>query len=233
MFNKIAFTCAFIMSVAAHAAPVQVTAPALALPLAATQTIMMTLTAPTDFDGTAIELSIDRRTLDTVDLEKEVMIQIPTTPIVIRAGQTIQVPLALTTAAGSPSFDNGFFLVNAKTVGKMEASQAQVALKVEAIYEVRLDANHAWSTPRQAALRTHPNGVLFRVYNYDQSSEHLVHGAGAIPHASTPLARATPERHGGVYEVRIPGNRPSFVGQYYCHNHETSQVGHNITFNSK
>jgi hypothetical protein len=197
------------------------------------QKVFVTLQAPADFGGTKALLKIDRTELNTVDTENEVQITVTPGEVNIKAGETAQVTLQLNALVSAPSFENGFFKLNVETPETGEMAQAQVALKVPAIYEIGLYANHVWSTPKEAMIRAHKNGVLVRVINFDQTSQHLLHGAGAIPHGTQPMARATPDRHGGVYEFKVAFSQTSSRGLYYCHDHENSTVGHTIIFNAK
>lgn len=198
----------------------------------------ISVSATNGFSG-AINLSVDRLGLATLDAANDIVISPAEIPLDLQAGETKNVEITITTKTMANS-GAGRFSVVATPVSTAYTGEVKLNfdINVNPVYEVRVLArvNNVMVYDRDltlASFRPHTNGLTVRFINMDTTLEHTIHGSGRVTHqnANNPLdvATATGPVAGGVYEVRVmPATTPS-TGAYHCHIHGGQD--HQMRFN--
>ena len=187
--------------------------------------------APAGFKGN-ISLSAD---VSKVDASVAITPNVITVPA--SAGATdLPFKIQFQTAAESHSFKGMPIQLTAQTDGNPAPLVQTLLLTVNPVYEIDLTGGPApegWSSPQAIVMPKHDGGVTIRFVNLDTKSTHTIHGEGAIPHqdTDTPMAAATADHAGGVYEITVPAGDPT-SGSYRCHDHESEDMLRSISFNN-
>jgi hypothetical protein len=199
-----------------------------------TATVRGVVQVPAGFTGD-ITLSVDSSALPQGASEVALAIAPATLHVATANAAMTEIPvqIAIRSQAESHSFKDLSVKVAAKAQG-ISSVQA-IAVTVDAVYEIDFNGGPApegWSSPMTLNFPKHDGGVTIRFVNMDLNDTHTVHGEDAIPHQETdPLAKATADHAGGVYEITVPSGDP-VSGEYRCHDHEDESMLRTINFNN-
>lgn len=174
----------------------------------------------------------------SVQIPNDAKFKISPSSVTLKAGTPADVPfmLMVVTTPSSHSFSGLQISVGAESPDHVTSISQNISLTVDPIYEIDLTGGPApegWSSPMTLTMPKHDPAVTIRFVNKDTKSTHTIHGEGAIPHQDTdnPMAAATADHDGGVYEITVPTGDP-VMGYYRCHDHEDDSMLRTISFNN-
>ena len=198
-------------------------------------TLRGTLHSAGTFSG-MVALSADMAELSKASPDISIVMTPATATLSAGVATDVSFKVTITTTASSHSFQALPVQVSAKASDGSAPLIQTVLLTVDPVYEINLTGGAApegWSSPMSLNMPKHDPAVTIRFVNLDTKSTHTIHGEGAIPHQDTdsPMAAATADHAGGIYEVTVPTGDP-VSGQYRCHDHEEEAMLRTINFNN-
>ena len=221
--------------------------------LGQTITVPITITPQGSYRGN-VSVTTFADELAAADPSGFVKISLDQASVSLAQGMPVQVNASISVDTQAPSFLPGsgmhFHVQGVDDTGAQ--LEIEVPLTVNAVYEIHLKgpagavetfmdlSGNVILGGSTTYIRHHAEGVQLKYVNYDENSQHIIHGdGGVIVHQNTtmPLAVATASGPGGIYMPpaigaytgNVPGN--PLTGLYYCHSHENSNQGRKITFN--